>query len=130
MVNAKQEVPDKCLTCGNSLIVGGPIWSDKIHNVEFVQRLLKSVSSVDCKLKTAPRIKGILGGVIDEQQLEDRPLSYHFNQVSSNLKCINPTKLEVIAAFLSLNYKIGQTYYDPDLWKTDAPPEAVYDIFK
>jgi len=34
------------------------------------------------------------------------------------------------AAFASLNYKLIQTYYDGDLWRTDAPPEAVYDIFK
>ena len=59
-------MPHECTTCGNSLIVGGPIWSDKIHSVEFAQRLLKSVSKPDCKLKTASRIKGILGGVIDE----------------------------------------------------------------
>ena len=29
-----------------------------------------------------------------------------------------------------MGFKLCQTYYDGDLYKTDAPPEAVYDIFK
>ena len=29
-----------------------------------------------------------------------------------------------------LGYKALQTYYSPKLWKTDAPPEVIYDIVK
>jgi hypothetical protein len=36
----------------------------------------------------------------------------------------------MIAAFNSLGYLITQTYYDPKLFKTNAPPEVIYDIFK
>jgi hypothetical protein len=39
-------------------------------------------------------------------------------------------KSEIVAGFNSLNYDVVQTYYDHNLWKTNAPPEAVYDIFK
>jgi len=42
----------------------------------------------------------------------------------------NMTKKEIIAGFRSLNYMIGQTYYNHTLYKTNAPPEVVYDIFK
>ena len=52
------------------------------------------------------------------------------SQVCSNLKVANPTKAQLIAGFKSLNYKAVQTYYDPNLWKTNAPPEVWYDIFK
>ena len=58
-------------------------------------------------MKTAPRIKGVLGGVIDEAILEDKPLSFDLSQVASNLKVENPKKSEVIAAFLSLDFKIA-----------------------
>ena len=34
------------------------------------------------------------------------------------------------AAFASLGHRICQTYYNGELWKTDAPPEVIYDIFK
>ena len=29
-----------------------------------------------------------------------------------------------------LGYKAVQTYYSSKLWKTNAPPEVIYDIFK
>jgi len=29
-----------------------------------------------------------------------------------------------------LGYTVAQTYYEPKLYKTDAPPEVVYDIYK
>lgn len=53
---------------------------------------------------TVSRIKGILGGIIDEDILGDRPLSFDINQVCSNLKVPNPTSKEFVAAFASLNY--------------------------
>jgi len=43
---------------------------------------------------------------------------------------VNMQKKEVIAGFRSLGYLVGQTYYNHTLWKTNAPPEAIYDIFK
>lgn len=50
--------------------------------------------------------------------------------ISSNLKVENPTKQQILAGFKSLGYKITQTYYEAFLWKTNAPPAVVYDVFK
>lgn len=36
----------------------------------------------------------------------------------------------MIAGFRSLDFMVNQTYYNANLWKTNAPPEAIYDIFK
>ena len=33
IVNAKVEVPSNCKTCGRDLMLGGPIWNDKIHSI-------------------------------------------------------------------------------------------------
>lgn len=52
------------------------------------------------------------------------------HDVCSTIRAQNPEKKKVHAAFASLGFKLSQTYYNGDLWKTDAPPEAVYDIFK
>lgn len=72
----------------------------------------------------------MLGGIIDEEYLGHRPLSYDFTKVSKDIGSLNPSKKEIIAGFRSLDYMVNQTYYNPDLWKTNAPPEIVYDIFK
>ena len=81
-------------------------------------------------MRTKARLKGILGGVLDEERLQHYPLNYNFNDVCSNLRSFNPPKDKIQNAFASLGYQIVQTYYDGDLYKTDAPPEAIYDVFK
>jgi tRNA (guanine26-N2/guanine27-N2)-dimethyltransferase len=37
IVCGRTEVPSKCGTCGSHLMIGGPIWHDKIHNMDFVK---------------------------------------------------------------------------------------------
>lgn len=72
--------------------LGGPIWNDKIHNVDFAKRLLERVSAKENTLKTDTRIKGILGGIIDEEIVGNKPLSFDMSQICSNIKSFNPTK--------------------------------------
>lgn len=67
IVNAKVEVPQNCTTCGSNLMVGGPIWNAEIHNYDFARRLLDKINLKDCKLMTKSRIKGVLGGILDEE---------------------------------------------------------------
>lgn len=93
IVCAKTEVPQKCGNCGGQLNIGGPIWNGKIHDIDFVKKLHETASSDEAKkYGTIGRIKGILGGIIDEEWLAHKPLSYDLNQICSNLKVSNPTK--------------------------------------
>lgn len=92
IINARSEVPSECGTCGGTLLVGGPIWNERIHNLAFVERMLKKAESEDCDKGTKNRIKGILGGIIDEEWVAHKPLSYDMSQICSNLKCENPSK--------------------------------------
>ena len=39
ITNAKHCIPEKCRTCGGALRLGGPIWSEPIHQKDFVNRL-------------------------------------------------------------------------------------------
>ena len=41
---AKTEVPSKCGTCGSQLIIGGPIWNDRIHNIDFVKAMYEQAA--------------------------------------------------------------------------------------
>ena len=81
-------------------------------------------------MRTKDRLNGILGGILDEEPLQEQPLSFNLADVCSNIRAFNPQKEKIHSAFSSLGFKLCQTYYDGDLWKTDAPPDAVYDIFK
>lgn len=131
IVCGRNMIPTACGTCGDKLTVGGPIWHDKIHNIDFVKQMHATcLTKEGKKYGTQERIKGVLGGIIDEDVLGDKALSFDFNQVCSNIKVTNPTSSQIIAGFASLDLKVVQTYYDPQLWKTDATPEVVYDVFK
>lgn len=131
----KFRIPHQCSVCDGPLIMGGPIWNEPIYNIDFVKRLLASTrlnaeGQNGHKVKTTDRIQAILSAVIDESVLSGTPLSYEFSHIVSTLKAVNPRKGQILAAFNSLGYMVAQTYYDPKLFKTNAPPEVVYDIFK
>lgn len=87
IVCGRTEVPSTCGTCGSKLMIGGPIWHDPIHNIDFVRKMHEKCSNDDAqKFGTIKRIKGILGGIIDEHELSDVALSFDFGQICSNLK--------------------------------------------
>ena len=124
-------VPSCCKVCDGALTIGGPIWNQPIHDASFAKRLLKVVrAQQEVKLKTSKRIQAILTGIIDEEPLEHIPLNIDLDFLCSSIKCVNPGKSEFIYAMNQLGYKARQTYYSPKLWKTDAPPEVIYDIVK
>lgn len=96
IICAKSRVPEKCGSCGDRLMVGGPIWNAEIHNLDFVKRMYETAKSKQGeKYGTIGRIKGILGAIIDESILGDQPLSFDLNQVSSNIKAVTPSIKEI-----------------------------------
>jgi len=82
------------------------------------------------KLGTSKRIQAILTGIIDEEPLQHIPLNYDLDFICSSVKSPNPGKSQFAYAMSQLGYKCVQTYYSPKLWKTDAPPDAIYDVVK
>lgn len=64
---ARITVPFRCKVCDGNLVIGGPIWNPRMHDVEFCKRLAKVVrEQTEVKLKTSKRIQGIMTGIIDE----------------------------------------------------------------
>lgn len=51
-------VGSSCDQCGRQFHMGGPIWKEKIHDAEFVERLLKTVKEQPGLFKTSERIIG------------------------------------------------------------------------
>lgn len=72
----------------------------------------------------------ILTSIIDEDVLGHIPLNYDLAHICGTMKVESPPKMKLIAGFKSLNYEACQTFYNSSLWKTDAPPEVIYDLFR
>lgn len=51
-------VGETCPECGRKFHLGGPIWSEPIHNQEFVQKVLEKVKQNSEQYKTSERMIG------------------------------------------------------------------------
>ena len=71
--------------------MGGPIWSDPIHDVKFVEKLAQEIEKDKDKYHTYQRMKGLVS-VIGEE-LPHSPLYYTLPSLASSLHCITPPVL-------------------------------------
>ena len=75
---ARVDAPSFCGSCDGKLMVGGPIWNGKIHDLDFVRAMHETCKNKEIakKFGTVGRIQGILGGIIDEELVAHCPLSF------------------------------------------------------
>ena len=92
--NANLEVPMRCGVSDSPLKIGGPIWTEPIHDISFVQKLYDSILEDDINFVTKERIQGLLGGILDEDRLglANYPLNYDLDAVSKDVKAVTVKK--------------------------------------
>jgi tRNA (guanine26-N2/guanine27-N2)-dimethyltransferase len=109
--------------------MGGPIYSDRIHNVEFLEQLMKQVTSEKGqKLGTYNRILGILSVV--QEELHDVPLYYTIDKLCCILKLEMIPTLKMRSAILNEGYKVSLSHACKNSLKTDAPISLIWDILR
>lgn len=122
-------INDRCEQCNSRYHMGGPIWTDPIHDFEFVDMLYDLIqTSPYNKLETNPRIYGMLSVIREE--LLDVPLYYTLDHLCSVLKlqCIQIIKLR--SALLHSGYKVSFSHACKTSIKTNAPSRVVWDILR
>uniref|UniRef100_A0A3Q2YT74 tRNA (guanine(26)-N(2))-dimethyltransferase n=1 Tax=Hippocampus comes TaxID=109280 RepID=A0A3Q2YT74_HIPCM len=117
-----------CEHCGQRHQLGGPIWAEAIHDRPFVQKVLSAVSTNPSRFETSKRIEGILSMVTEE--LEDAPLYYTVDSLSSTIHCNTPPLLQFRSALLHAGYRVSLSHACKNAIKTDAPPAAIWDIMR
>ena len=122
-----------CSNCGSTFHLGGPIWAERLHDLEFVkmlqERLQKSVNDPEGGLSsfgTYKRMKGILQMVSEE--LPDQLLFYTPGQFCRILKCVSPTFSALRSAILNAGYQVSYSHTNPISLKTDAPNDLLWEI--
>ena len=85
-------VGPRCEHCGHSHHMGGPMWSGPLHNVEFVERVIRAVQRESQKFGTSERIIGMLSVI--KEELSDVPLYYNSDALCSVLHAL-PLKMQV-----------------------------------
>lgn len=122
--------PEVCPQTGQKFKLGGPIWSDPMHDVKWVEELITRLElpKFSSDLHAKPRILGLLTAVSEE--LQDIPLFYDLTELCSIMHCSSPRMDEMKAALINGGYRVSNQHKEPSAVKTDAPPEVVWDIMK
>lgn len=121
-------VGSSCDQCGRQFHMGGPIWKEKIHDAEFVERLLKTVKEQPGLFKTSERIIGLLNVI--QEELPDCPLYYSVDHLCGVLHCNTPSLVQIRSALLEAGYKASSSHACKQALKTDAPHSVVWDVMR
>lgn len=145
-------IPTVCPETGGRIRMGGPIWSDPIHDPIVLKQLLERVSAYHDQEKetknkknvststnntdkghafvinTAPRLEGLLTAMSEE--LTDSPLYYYLPDIAGVLRSRVPPLIEIQAALINAGYKVSQFHHEPMAIKTNAPNQVVWDIMR
>ncbi|CAN9510729.1 unnamed protein product [Ophioblennius macclurei] len=121
-------VGPECEHCGQRHQMGGPLWAEPIHDSAFVQKVLSAVSGNPSRFGTSKRIEGMLSMVTEE--LEDVPLYYTVDNLSSTIHCNTPPLLQFRSALLHAGHRVSLSHACKNAIKTDAPPAAIWDVMR
>ncbi|XP_056591036.1 tRNA (guanine(26)-N(2))-dimethyltransferase [Triplophysa dalaica] len=117
-----------CEHCGQRFQLGGPLWAEPLHDHSFVQKVLDAVSGNPGRFGTSKRIEGILSMVTEE--LQDVPLYYVLDHLSSTVHCNTPPMLPFRSALLHAGYSVSFSHACKNAVKTDAPAGVLWDIIR
>ncbi|XP_008577530.1 PREDICTED: tRNA (guanine(26)-N(2))-dimethyltransferase [Galeopterus variegatus] len=121
-------VTPECEHCRQRHQLGGPMWAEPIHDLDFVSRVLEAVSANPSRFHTSERIRGVLSVITEE--LPDVPLYYTLDQLSSTIHCNTPSLLQLRSALLHAGFRVSLSHACKNAVKTDAPASAIWDIMR
>eukprot|EP00899_Mesostigma_viride_P004345 jgi/Mesvir1/13911/Mv16034-RA.2 len=128
MVGQGPPVGQKCEHCGWGLNMGGPIWSEPLHDPEFVKSLLKEFKRNQPRYPSFEKTFGLITAV--DEELKDCPLFVSLHSMSATLKCSPPSQTLFFSALANAGYRVSQSHSNPLAVKTDAPMTVLWDIMR
>jgi len=120
-------IDQHCKFCGGVMKLSGPMWSDPIHDPAFARRCLDYVRKNKEKFGTSARLMGML-----EMAANELPtmLSYSPSHMTNVLHTSTPRSTLIYSALANAGYKVSETHAHVGNFKTDAPIEFIWDIFR
>lgn len=116
-----------CSHCGHKHHIGGPMWIDQLHNVDFVGRLIQRVSENPQLYGTSKRMLGILHMLAEELEV---PLYFMLDKLASTVRVSTPSMLQFRSALLNAGHRVSFSHACKNSVKTDAPMEFIWDIIR
>jgi len=113
-----------------SLAQGGPYWLEELHNHAFIERVQRRINESDENVWTTKiRLNGLLEACLEE--LPDVPFYYNMQKDFGIVLKASQIKTQIFrSAVINAGYRISSSHATTDVLKTDAPPSAIWDIFR
>ncbi|CAN6318963.1 unnamed protein product [Urochloa humidicola] len=121
-------VPEECSECAHKFVMGGPIWSNPIHDKEWASSILSNIHVMRDSYPAYAKISAILTSVSEE--LPEAPLFVSLHNLCAILKCTNPTMVMLHSAIRSAGFQTSGSHVDPLALKTNAPMSVIWDIMR
>lgn len=136
---------EHCAFCGAKPHLTGPMYGGRLHNSDFIRRLLEEISTADKDVYgTLPRLQGMLVTALEEElpqpppeqpvnpkedaaaAIDPHPFYFDPAKLSSFLSCICPSHDMMRGALLHLGYQVTRSHCRPGSIKTDAPWSTIW----
>ncbi|CAM0146859.1 unnamed protein product [Urochloa decumbens] len=121
-------VPEECSECAHKFVMGGPIWSNPIHDKEWASCILSNIHIMRDSYPAYAKISAILTLVSEE--LPEAPLFVSLHNLCAILKCTNPTMVMLHSAIRNAGYQTSGSHVHPLALKTNAPMSLIWDIMR
>ncbi|KAK8932084.1 tRNA (guanine(26)-N(2))-dimethyltransferase, mitochondrial [Metarhizium anisopliae] len=134
-----------CQHCGFKMHVSGPMYGGRIHNQDFIHRMLDEIPKASPETYgTLSRVEGMLRTALEEYipgpelpadvdpkdaeaaVVDHTPFFFIPGKVSSILSCSTPTDDMFRGALMHLGYQAGRSHCRPGSIKTDAPWSTIW----
>jgi len=116
----KLERISECGRCGGETEYAGPLWTGKIADSRFTEKMLKNMSD---KWESS---KEILENVHAEAEILT-PF-YDLHELASHHQVSVPKREKVIETLREKGYPVSRTHFEPTGIRTDAPLEHIIEI--
>lgn len=116
-----------CSHCGHKHHIGGPVWINPMHDVNFVQRLIRRVTESPELYGTSKRMLGILHMLDEELEV---PLYFLLDRLASTVRVSTPSMLNFRSALLNAGHRVSLSHACKNSIKTDAPMDFIWDIIR
>lgn len=144
--------PFKCPETGSGLKIGGPIWLERLHDFDAVEKAItvldkytentenssNNAMEMDTDASDSIRPKAIfqthkpMHGLLTavSEELPDSPLYYTSPGLCHTMHCSAIPRQKLNAAIRNAGYEVSAYHKQPDAIKTTAPPDVIWDIFR
>ncbi|XP_033751075.1 tRNA (guanine(26)-N(2))-dimethyltransferase-like [Pecten maximus] len=121
-------VTDICEHCQHKHYVVGPVWADRLHDTDFVKRVIKYVQVKQADFHTHKRLVGMLSLISEE--LKDCPMYYIIDDLCKKVHIKEIEQELFMSALLNAGFEVSLSHAEPNSIKTNASNRDIWDIIR